>query len=84
MGAYIWALLEQTLEDFEDVDIELLSTGNGLEDWDVVQTQRPDLVILDMIMPGLSGYELCQRIKSDPDLFSTHAIMLTAKGQEMN
>ncbi len=75
-------LLEQTLEDFEDAGVELLSAGDGLKAWDIVQAERPDLVILDVMMPGLSGHEICQRIKSDPDLSSTHVIMLTAKGQE--
>lgn len=78
------ALLEQTLEDFEDAGIELLSAGDGLEAWDVVQTERPNLIILDVMMPGLSGYDVCQRIKNDPDLSSTHIIMLTAKGQAMD
>jgi two-component system alkaline phosphatase synthesis response regulator PhoP len=80
----IRVLLEQTLEDFEDAGIELLSVGNGLEAWDVVQAERPDLIILDVMMPGISGYEICQRVKSDPALSSIHVIMLTAKGQEID
>jgi len=79
---YIRVLLEQTLEDFEEAGVELLSAGNGLEAWDVIQAERPDLIILDVMMPGLSGHEICQRIKNDPDLSNTHVIMLTAKGQE--
>lgn len=79
---YIRVLLKQTLEDFEDAGIELLSAGDGLEAWDFVQVERPDLIILDVTMPGLSGYEVCQRIKSDPDLSSAHVILLTARGQE--
>jgi len=79
---YIRVLLEQTLENFEDAGVQLLSAGNGLEAWDIIQNQRPDLIILDVMMPGISGHEICQRIKSDPDLSSIHVIMLTAKGQE--
>ena len=79
---YMRVLLEQTLEDFEEVGVELLSAGNGLEAWDVIQAERPDLIILDVMMPGISGHEICQRIKNDPDLSNTHVIMLTAKGQE--
>ncbi len=81
---YIRVLLEQTLEDFEDAGVELLSVGNGLEAWNVAQAKRPDLIILDVMMPGLSGHEICQRIRSDPDLSNTHIIMLTAKGQEID
>jgi two-component system alkaline phosphatase synthesis response regulator PhoP len=79
---HIRVLLEQTLEDFEDAGVELLSVGNGLEAWDVTQAERPDLILLDVMMPGLSGHEICQRIKNDPNLSNTHVIMLTAKGQE--
>ncbi|RMF27165.1 MAG: response regulator [Chloroflexi bacterium] len=81
---YIRVLLEQTLEDFEDAGVELLTVGDGLEAWEVARTERPDLIILDVMMPGLSGYEVCQRIKSDPNLSDIHVIMLTAKGQEID
>jgi len=81
---YIRALLVQTLEDFESVGVELLSVGSGQEAWDVAQVERPDLAILDVMMPGLSGYEVCQRIRSDPVLSHTYVIMLTARGQEVD
>jgi two-component system alkaline phosphatase synthesis response regulator PhoP len=80
--AFIRVLLEQTLEDFEDAGIELLSVGDGVEAWATVQAARPDLLILDVMLPGLSGFEICQRIKRDPALSGIHVIMLTAKGQE--
>lgn len=81
---YIRALLEQTLEDFESVGVELFSASSGREAWDVAQAERPDLVILDVMMPGLSGYEVCQRIRSDPALSHAYVIMLTARGQEVD
>ena len=78
---HIRILLAQTLEDFEDVGVELLTASDGLEAWEVIQARRPDLLILDVMMPGLSGYEVCQRLKSDPGLSHAYVIMLTAKGQ---
>lgn len=78
---HIRVLLEQALEDFEDAGVELLSASDGTEAWDIIQTERPDLVILDVMMPGLSGYQVCQRLKSDPDFSHVHVIMLTARGQ---
>lgn len=78
---HIRILLAQTLEDFEDVGVELLTASDGLEAWEVIQAKRPDLLILDVMMPGLSGYEVCQRLKSDPGLSHAYVIMLTAKGQ---
>jgi two-component system alkaline phosphatase synthesis response regulator PhoP len=81
---HIRVLLEQTLEGFEDVGVELLSASDGIEAWEIIQAKRPNLVILDVMMPGLSGYEVCQHLKSDPDLSHAHVIILTAKGQAVD
>jgi two-component system alkaline phosphatase synthesis response regulator PhoP len=81
---HIRVLLEQTLEGFEDAGVELLSASDGIEAWEIIQAKRPNLVILDVMMPGLSGYEVCQHLKSDPDLSHAHVIILTAKGQAVD
>jgi two-component system, OmpR family, phosphate regulon response regulator PhoB len=47
-----------------------------------IRNERPDLIILDWMMPGLSGIDLCRRIKADPDLRDIPIFMLTAKGQD--
>ena len=80
----IRTLLTQALEDFEANGVKLLETGEGLDAWRLIQTERPELVILDIMMPGLSGYEVCRRVKSDPELAETHIIILTAKGQAID
>jgi CheY-like chemotaxis protein len=41
---------------------------------------RPDVIIMDVMMPGMSGYDVCKRIKRDPDLKKIKVVMLTAKG----
>ena len=46
--------------------------------------QRPDLVLLDLMLPGLSGKEVCQAIRRDPSTAATPVIMLTAKGEEVD
>ena len=79
---FIRILLKQTMESLSDAGVELLSTGNGMKAWEMIQSERPDLVILDVMMPGLTGHEICQRIKSTPELSDIHVMMLTAKGQE--
>ena len=81
---HIRALLEQTLEDFEDLGIELLSASNGMEAWEMAKQEIPNLVILDVMMPHMSGYEVCERIKAEPTLTDAYVIMLTAKGQEVD
>ncbi len=48
----------------------------------VVKNQKPDLVLLDLMLPGIDGLEICRRIKANPDTASIPIIMLTAKGEE--
>ena len=81
---FIRTLLEQTLEDFEDKGVILLMARNGEEALRLAQTENPDLVFLDVMMPHLSGYEVCRRIKEDAELSSTYVILLTARGQEVD
>lgn len=64
----------------EDYDVH--STGDGEEALDLVRKIGPDVVLLDIMLPGLDGIEICRRLKSDPLTSSTPIIILTAKGEE--
>ena len=81
---HIRTLLEQTLEELEDYDVEIFTAANGKEGLETIQTETPDLVFLDVMMPEMNGYEVCQRVKSDDNLKDIYIIMLTAKGQEFD
>ncbi|APB33342.1 CheY-like receiver [Gloeomargarita lithophora Alchichica-D10] len=82
---HIRLLLEQTLEDLADeANIELLSASNGLDALDIIQSQRPNLVFLDVMMPKMNGFEVCQRVKKELLIEEVYIIMLTAKGQEFD
>jgi CheY-like chemotaxis protein len=81
---HIRLLLEQTLEELEDYDVEILTATNGLEALETIRSEKPNLVFLDVMMPKMNGYEVCQHIKADPTLSDVYIIMLTAKGQEFD
>jgi DNA-binding response OmpR family regulator len=59
-----------------DVDVAL----DGYEGIKLAHGLKPDLILLDIMMPGLDGYEVCRRLKADPDTAKIEVIMLTAKG----
>lgn len=61
---------------FSDEDFTIDSVGDGAEAFEHARAQRPDIIISDVIMPGLNGYELCRRIKSDPTLQSVPFLFL--------
>ena len=57
---------------------EVLTARNGRETFDLVRQERPDILLLDIMMPGIDGYEICRQIKSDPDTQGTTVVMITA------
>lgn len=57
---------------------EIISAQSGVEAIMLVKEQKPDLIILDVMMPGLSGYDVCRSIKSDPTFSDIPVIFLTA------
>lgn len=68
----------------EMADHEVLEAANAQEAHSLVIDQRPDLVLLDWMMPGTSGLELARRLKRDEVTADLPIIMLTAKGEEDN
>lgn len=56
--------------------------GNGQEALDAIREQKPDVVLLDWMMPELDGPETCRQLKADPNTSSIPVIFLTAKSQE--
>lgn len=60
---------------------EVMSVDDGQKAFDAVSEFRPELIILDIMMPKMDGYEVCQRIRTDSSLKDTYIIMLTARGR---
>ena len=61
---------------------DVVTAEDGEEALAAAHRERPDLVFLDIMMPGISGDEVCRRLKSDPSTRGTHVVILTARGQE--
>jgi DNA-binding response OmpR family regulator len=55
----------------------------GEEAMQAIEAERPDLVLLDVMIPGRNGFEVCQAIRADPALETVKIVMLTAKGREI-
>lgn len=61
---------------------EVLIANDGEEAVHRIRSDVPDLVLLDVMMPKKSGFEVCQEVKANPELQSTRILMLTAKGRD--
>ncbi len=77
-------LLKETLEGFEDNGVELLVAENGNDAIESIKTEKPELVILDVMMPGIDGFGVCNIIKHELEMKDVYILMLTADGQEFN
>jgi two-component system alkaline phosphatase synthesis response regulator PhoP len=62
---------------------ETATAADGERGLAMVRELRPDVVLLDLMLPRLDGYQVCQAIKSDPELAPIPIIVLSAKGQEV-
>ena len=82
--AHLRSLIHQTLEELEDEGVELLTASNGEEALAAIENAKPDLVFLDVMMPKLSGFDVCTRAKKTLGLQDMYIILLTAKGQEFD
>lgn len=61
---------------------EPATATNGTEALAIIREHRPELVILDALMPGMTGYDVCRALRADGDVPRPHVMMLTAGGRE--
>ena len=81
---HLRTLLHQTLEELEDEGVELHVATNGEEALAAIRMLQPNLVFLDVMMPKLSGFDVCERAKKVLGLTNVYIVLLTAKGQEFD
>jgi len=77
-------LLQETLEEFEDKGVEILVAENGSDAIESIRTDKPDLVILDVMMPGVNGFDVCNMIRNIFGMKDVYVLMLSADGQKTN
>ena len=65
-------------------DFELLHATDGEEALQMARQQRPELVLLDVNMPKLDGFEVCRSLKSEPETAGIKVVMLTARGADVD
>jgi two-component system alkaline phosphatase synthesis response regulator PhoP len=82
--AHIRMLIGQTLEELEDDGVEFLTADNGASALELIQSEKPDLVFLDVMMPKMNGMDVCQKVKKELAITDVYIVLLTAKGQELD
>lgn len=73
----------RSLEE-EPYDYEIVSASDGIEAGSEVSRSRPDLLILDIMMPNVDGHEVCRKVKQDPSTTHTKVMVLSAFMNEEN
>jgi two-component system phosphate regulon response regulator PhoB len=77
--------LRSTLEfKFKSEGYSVDAVSKGKEAIDTIARKKPDLVLLDLMLPDMSGLDVCKTIRNSADSFDTAIIMLTAKGEEVD
>ena len=71
-------LMTMILED----DFEVSSASDGAEGLAMARAQRPDLVVLDLLMPRMHGFEVCRNIRNDPNLQATKVLISSSKSYQ--
>ena len=82
--AHIRLLIEQTLEELEDQGVEILTADNGVDALETIKSEKPKLVFLDVMMPKMNGFDVCNTVKRELAMDDVYIVMLTAKGQEFD
>jgi DNA-binding response OmpR family regulator len=74
-------ILALVVFDLEDEGYEVLTARNGTDAIALALARRPDLILLDVAMPGLDGYEVTRRLRADESTHGTPVVLLTARAQ---
>ena len=81
---HIRYLLELTLEELEDDGVEVITADNGETALEIIRDEQPAIVFLDVMMPKMNGFDVCNAVKNELVLKEVYIVLLTAKGQEFD
>jgi two-component system, OmpR family, alkaline phosphatase synthesis response regulator PhoP len=81
---HIRTLLKQSLYQLSKRGVKLITAENGQDALKMLDVERPDLLFLDLMMPGMNGFDVCRLIKSDPRSRNTYIVILTARSQSVD
>ena len=62
--------------------VEVIEATNGQEALNKAQQERPQLIVLDIMMPGMSGFDVCERLKANPQTVNVPILFLTSRGDQ--
>ncbi|MGB3615014.1 MAG: response regulator [Elainellaceae cyanobacterium] len=64
--------------------LDVTVANDGIDALEKIQGHLPDLVVLDIVMPRMNGYEVCRRLKADPNTQAVPVVMCSSKGEEFD
>jgi two-component system alkaline phosphatase synthesis response regulator PhoP len=70
--------------NLENSGYSTIYADNGIDALKLIKSERPQLILLDLMLPGMDGYDVCKEVRKDNNISTTPIIMITAKGEEFD
>ncbi|MEW8955187.1 response regulator, partial [Clostridium sp.] len=77
-------ILELIKFNLEKEGYKVITCGNGIEALKLIKEEMPKLILLDLMLPGMDGYDICKAIRREEAISHIPVIMITAKGEELD
>lgn len=68
----------------EELGYEIRAEYNGLKGYRAIQEEKPDVIVLDIMLPGLNGLDICRQVRENPEITDIPLIILSAKNEELD